>query len=49
MVKLDVPLFVGVPEIKPLVALNVRPVGRLPWTIVQEYAGNPPVAAKVAL
>ena len=35
-VKLDVPAPVGVPEITPLVAFNVRPFGKLPCTIVQE-------------
>jgi hypothetical protein len=35
-VKLDLPISVGVPEIIPLVAFNVRPFGKVPWVIVQE-------------
>jgi hypothetical protein len=35
-VKLDVPTSVGVPEITPPAASNVRPFGKLPCAIVQE-------------
>ena len=34
-VKFDVPVPVGVPEIRPLVAFNVRPPGKLPCVIDQ--------------
>ena len=43
-VKLDVPLEVGVPEIVPVVAANVKPAGRLPDVIDHVYAGVPPLA-----
>jgi hypothetical protein len=48
-VKLDVPGPVGVPEIIPVLAFRVRPLGKLPWVIDQVYGVNPPVAANVAL
>lgn len=48
-VKFDVPTPFGFPEISPLVAFKVRPLGKLPCVIDHVYAGNPPVAAKVVL
>jgi hypothetical protein len=46
-VKLDVPLVVAVPEIAPVDAVSVRPVGRLPDVIDQLYGAVPPVACNV--
>jgi hypothetical protein len=44
-----IPFFVGTPEMTPELDPNVRPAGRLPDTIDQEYAVVPPVADIVAL
>jgi ABC-type thiamin/hydroxymethylpyrimidine transport system permease subunit len=46
-VKVNVPFAVGVPEISPLPAVSVKPVGRLPMVIDQVYVGVPPVACSV--
>jgi hypothetical protein len=46
-VKFDVPLAVGVPEITPVLAARVRPVGRVPAVIDHVYPGVPPLAARV--
>lgn len=35
-VKLDVPAAVGAPEITPLVAFKVRPLGKPPFVMAQE-------------
>jgi hypothetical protein len=43
-VKLAVPVPVGVPLITPVDGLRVRPAGRLPAIIDQEYGALPPVA-----
>ncbi len=48
-VKLDVPLFVVVPEITPVELFSVNPLGRLPEIIDQVNGVLPPVAAKVWL
>jgi hypothetical protein len=40
---------VGVPEITPVVADRVKPVGRAPLVIRQVYGAVPPVAASEAL
>ena len=45
-VKVNVPLDVGVPEIVPVVAACVRPLGKLPEVIDQVYDGVPPAACK---
>lgn len=44
-VKLKVPLAVGVPEIRPVPAARLRPVGRPPEVIDHRYGEVPPVAA----
>ncbi len=46
-VKVNVPLAVGVPEITPLPAARLTPVGRVPFVTDQVYAGVPPVAWSV--
>ena len=40
---------VGVPEIAPVEAFKVRPVGRVPLVSDHIYGGVPPAAAKTAL
>ena len=45
-VKLKVPLAVGVPEIRPVLAARLRPAGRLPEVIDQAYGVVPPVARR---
>jgi hypothetical protein len=45
-VKLKVPLAVGVPEIRPVLAARLRPAGRLPALIDQVYGVVPPVARR---
>lgn len=47
-VKLYVPDWVGVPEMVPVVAANVRPAGNFPVGIDQVNAGVPPVIATVS-
>lgn len=48
IVKFDVPVTVGVPEIAPVVASRARPVGSEPEESVHvEYVPVPPVAASV--
>jgi hypothetical protein len=47
--KLKVPPVVGVPEIIPLPAANVRPPGRLPDVIDHVYGDVPPWAPRFAL
>ena len=47
-VKLDVPAAVGVPEIAPE-ALRFRPVGKLPWLMLQVIVPVPPTLLSVAL
>lgn len=44
VVKVEVPVAVGVPEMVPVVAARVKPAGRLPELIDHEYNGVPPVA-----
>jgi hypothetical protein len=44
-VKLDVPLAVGVPEIRPVLEDRLSPAGRLPDVTDQVYGVVPPVAA----
>jgi hypothetical protein len=44
VVKVEVPVAVGVPEMVPVVAARVRPAGRLPELIDHVYDGVPPVA-----
>src|SRR5215208_188058 len=46
--KLVVPATVGVPEITPVEELRLRPAGRLPAVIDQEYGVVPPMPARVA-
>jgi hypothetical protein len=46
-VKVEVPVFVGVPEITPVELAKVSPAGRLPDDTDQVYDGSPPVAANV--
>lgn len=48
-VKVDVPATVGVPEIVPLAAFNVSPVGSAPVVMLQPYGVVPPVAFITAL
>jgi len=48
-VKLDVPDCEGVPEITPLAAPRVSPVGNAPEESVQLYGVVPPVTATVSL
>jgi hypothetical protein len=48
-VKLLVPEPVGVPVIAPVLALRVKPAGRVPERIDQVYGWVPPVAVRVAL
>jgi hypothetical protein len=45
-VKLDVPLVVGVPEIKPVLGTRLNPAGRLPEAIAQVYGAAPPLALR---
>jgi hypothetical protein len=45
-VKLKVPLAVGVPDIRPVLAARLRPEGRLPEVIDQVYGVVPPVARR---
>jgi len=40
------PLVVGVPEIKPVLAARLSPAGRLPEVIDQTKGAVPPVAAR---
>jgi hypothetical protein len=47
MVKLEVPAAVGVPEITPVLALSVKPAGRLPVLTLHVYGATPPLAASV--
>jgi len=47
-VKLKVPAVVGVPEMAPVLALRVRPGGRVPVEIDQVYGVVPPLAVSVA-
>ena len=42
-VNVNVPKSVGVPEITPDAAFNVRPSGRLPLAFAQEYGVTPPL------
>jgi hypothetical protein len=49
IVKVDVPVAVGVPEITPVAAFRVRPAGRVPAEIDHVYGIEPPVAARVWL
>ena len=44
IVKLNVPLTVGIPEITPVDATRERPVGNCPDVIDHVYAGVPPLA-----
>jgi hypothetical protein len=46
-VKLKVPMVVGVPEITPVAALSVKPVGSDPLAIDHVYGEVPPLAASV--
>src|SRR5215469_4982238 len=48
-VKFDVPVAVGLPEITPEFAFNVRPAGSVPFVIAHVYGGVPPLAASVAV
>ena len=48
-VKLNDPAVVGVPEIVPLAAANVRPAGNAPALMLQLYGVVPPLAAKVVV
>ncbi len=48
-VKEEVPADVGVPEITPLPESRVKPGGKLPLAMVQEYGGIPPEANNVKL
>jgi hypothetical protein len=48
-VKVAAPLAVGVPEITPVEAFRVSPVGSVPTVIDHEYGVTPPVACKVVL
>ena len=47
MVKLYVPLTVGVPEITPVAAFNVKPTGRVPRVRLQVSGEVPPVEVRV--
>jgi hypothetical protein len=49
MVKLDVPVVVGIPLSTPVVALNVDHNGKLPALTANMYVPEPPVALKLAL
>ena len=44
----DVPLLAGVPEIRPVLAFSIKPLGKGP-SVVQVYGGVPPAAPRVAL
>jgi hypothetical protein len=46
-VKLNVPAVVGVPEIVPLAAANVKPAGSVPVLTLQLYGAVPPLAVNV--
>ena len=48
-VKPNVPAVVGVPEIAPVLAAKLNPVGSEPALMLQLYGDVPPVAANVAL
>ena len=45
--KLNDPAVVGVPEIVPLAAANVKPGGSVPALTLQLYGAVPPLAVKV--
>jgi hypothetical protein len=45
-VKLKVPVAVGVPETRPVVAPRLSPAGRLPEVMDQLYGMVPPVVCK---
>jgi hypothetical protein len=49
IVKLKVPAAVSVPEIKPVVGLSTRPVGRAPLETVKVYGAVPPTPETVWL
>jgi hypothetical protein len=49
IVKLKVPATLGVPEMTPVVALNVRPLGSAPLETVKVYGAVPPTAETVWL
>ena len=49
IVKLNWPAVVGVPEMMPVVALSVRPLGSEPLETVNVYGAVPPVAEIVWL
>lgn len=48
-VKVAVPAVVGVPEITPVAAFNVKPAGSAPMVTVQLTAGVPPLDCSVVL
>jgi len=48
-VKLSVPVDVGVPEICPVAAFRLRPVGNVPAMTAQAYGVVPPLAVSVSL
>ena len=45
-VKLKVPLALGVPKIRPVLAARLRPAGRVPEVIDHVYGVIPPVAKR---
>ena len=47
IVKVVEPAAIGVPETTPVLAVNVRPAGRLPAETLNVNAGVPPVVASV--
>lgn len=49
IVKLYVPVIVGVPVIAPLLAFRLKPVGKLPTVTVYDNGPVPPVATTVWL
>jgi hypothetical protein len=49
ILKLKTPGVVGVPEIRPVDGLRVRPFGSAPDEMVKVYGGIPPVAETVWL
>lgn len=49
MVKVEEPEAVGVPEIVPVEAFNVRPARRDPELMDQVYGAVPPATARVAV
>ena len=48
MLKLNVPVALGVPEISPVLAFKLKLVGKLPTLLAYEYGLEPPLAVTVS-